>query len=143
MDPDEKLISKRVNFFFKDMKGWEALARKLSRLENRGEISYSGKTQVLIESLVEIFKIHCATTKMPARAQGGTLQFDLIRTYGPDIEKILSIEISEDQARVVTQNHRGPCNKFVYRLTKIDGDWKIKDNRKFIAINGKELPSDL
>jgi hypothetical protein len=53
--------------------------------------------------------------------------------YNPDKEAILSVIDRGDKVIVETQMTHQLCNRLRYELVKVNGDWKIRDNRKFYA----------
>jgi hypothetical protein len=138
----ENEVVNRLRAFFEAMGRWESECKASYRKVKKDEAEYERAKFEWIESLKKLFQAYCTSWEKPRRTRYG-IQFSMIPTYGLDLEEILSVEINEDQAKVVTQQNVGPKDQFVYRLTYDGSQWRIDDSRKRIENDETEVDWDL
>ncbi len=136
-DADRDAIVARLKRFFDDMAEWEAECDRQFRRVRKGELKHDEVHEQRLAALKELFREHCTAWTDAVRARKG-VSYNAIPVYGSHLEDILSVEVTGKKAKVLTRQKAGFQLRLVYRLKKVEGQWKIEDNRKSVDRNGKE-----
>ena len=119
--------------FFAEMNAWEAEMIQFDQRFIGGagtEADDNRHRNEQRKKLAVIFERYCEAGVNAKRFQGG-LQYPAEEPiYDPIREKIVSVTESGEKVTIRTQQVHAYHFKLKYELVKVDGDWKIRDNRK-------------
>lgn len=128
--PDEVMVKETLTSFFAAMRDWELLCKKQDKLVESGKLDPDDSNAQLLGELQAIFGRFTLVSGTPRRG----LSYTSPPQYDPIGEIILAVEVRADTATVRTDQTTGnPRLQCVYTLKKVDGQWKIEDNRQRVT----------
>ena len=140
---DESEVRATLGEFFVAMATWEEASKARYRLAKKEALPHENAKELSMNELREVFREYCTTWERPSRARFGAPYVSMKPTYGTELETIRTVHVENDNATVVTQQSTGARNSLVYRLVRVDGKWRIHDNRKRVDSSGQEVDWDL
>lgn len=120
--------------FFEDMKQWELEMIEYFKFFDEGNVSEEEdivQSKQQKEALAEIYEKYCEVGRKAKRLQDQGLSFNPdYPEHGKDAESVTSITEKPSKVIIETKQEIGLRWRYRYELIQVEGEWKVRDNRK-------------